>query len=117
MKRLWKAFQHSVNGLKEAFMTERSFQQEVIIFLFLLPLILLMGVSPFLKLLLIVCSFIVVITELLNSSIEAIADVVSPEYHTLIKRAKDFGSAAVFLSLVNLFAVWMYAFYKLFPHS
>ncbi|MCF6148066.1 MAG: diacylglycerol kinase [Candidatus Kuenenia sp.] len=113
MKRLWMALAYSLCGLKDTFNAERAFRQEVIATCILLPLALYIPVPLYLKLLLIVCNIIVLIVELLNSSLELIADIVSPEFNVKVKRAKDCGSAAVFLSLASWFIVWMVAFSKL----
>ena len=112
MKRLWRAFTYSLCGLKDTFSTEHAFRQEIFATGILLPLALCIKVSLCLKLLLIVCNIIVLIVELLNTSLELLADIVSPEFNVKVKRAKDCGSAAVFLSLVSWFIVWMVVFYQ-----
>jgi len=106
---------YSLQGLKDTFIAERAFQQEIIATCILMPLAMYIPVSFSLKLLLIVCNIIVLIVELLNSSIELMADIVSPEFNIKVKRAKDCGSAAVFLSLVSWFIVWMAAVFQLLP--
>ncbi|EKD26482.1 MAG: hypothetical protein ACD_79C01163G0001 [uncultured bacterium] len=72
-----------------------------------------LSLSGMLILLIIFAHFIVLITELLNSGIEAVVDMFTKEYHELAKKAKDLGSAAVLLSLANLTIVWGYAFYSI----
>ncbi len=54
----------------------------------------------------IACVLLVIVVELLNSAVEATVDRISLDHHLLAKRAKDIGSAAVLLSLLNLFVVW-----------
>lgn len=101
---------YSLFGLKDTFVMERAFRQEIIATSILLPLALYIKVSLCLKLLLIVCNITVLIVELLNTSLELIADIVSPGFNIKVKYVKDCGSAAVFLSLVSWFIVWMVAF-------
>jgi len=106
IKRIVNAFFYSIAGLKAVFKKEASFRQELILATILLPVAILVPLSYIEKILMISSLVIVLIIELLNSAIEAIVDRVSPENHPLAKNAKDFGSAAVFLSLVNLCFIW-----------
>ena len=103
---LWNALIYSLNGLKDAITTERAFRQEVLLSMALLPMVFLIQAPLAIKLLLLVCNMMVLVTELLNSSIETIVDMVSPEYSEPARRAKDLGSAAVLLSLVCLAVAW-----------
>jgi len=73
----------------------------------LVPLALYLGDSGVAKAAMIASVLLVVIVELLNSSIEATVDRISLENHMLAKRAKDIGSAAVLISLINLAVVWL----------
>jgi len=114
MNCIWKAFIYSLHGLKDVFKAERAFRQEVILFCFLIPIAIFIPVSGITKLLLVLFHFLVLIIELLNSSIEAMIDLVSPSYNNLAKNAKNYGSAAVFLSLLSLFTFWIYILIKLF---
>ena len=107
VKRLWNALLYSLDGLTAAFRHEDAFRLEVLLALVLIPIALHMHVSGLGKALLVASVLLVLIVELLNSGIEAITDRVSLENHVLAKRAKDFGSAAVMLSLVNVPAVWL----------
>ncbi len=104
--RLWNAFGYSRAGLTAAYRHEDAFRQEVWLALVLIPLALFLPASGIGKALMIASVLIVIIVELLNSAIEATVDRVSLEDHTLSARAKDIGSAAVFISLVNVVAVW-----------
>lgn len=113
-KRVYKAFFYSMAGLSSAWKNEAAFRQEVIIALFLLPAAFWLGDSTLHRSVLIISVFIVLITELLNSCIEAAIDRISDEKHELSKRAKDIGSAAVFLSLVTFIVVWGLAIYEKF---
>lgn len=113
MKRILKAFGYSYDGLKHAVLKETAFRQEVFIFFVLLMALSVMNIPGLLKLILLVCNTGVLIVELLNSAIEAVADKVAPEYDRLVKQAKDMGSAAVLLSILCASSAWGYALLKL----
>jgi diacylglycerol kinase (ATP) len=106
LKRIWNAFNYSLDGLAAAYRNEDAFRQEVLLAVVLIPLAFYLGGTPLEKGIMIGCVLLVLIVELLNSSIEAAVDRISLERHDLAKRAKDIGSAAVLLSLVNLAVVW-----------
>ena len=106
LQRIWRAFHYSMDGLRAAFRHEDAFRQEVLLALVLVPVALVIGVSWMAKALMIASVFFVMIVELLNSAIEATVDRISLEDHQLAKRAKDIGSAAVLMSLMNVFVVW-----------
>ena len=107
IKRLINAIGYSFSGFKVAFKKEDAFRQEVLMTLILVPLAFYISVNTIELVILIFSTLLVPIVELLNSAIEATVDRISLEKHKLAKRAKDIGSAAVFLSLINLFAVWL----------
>jgi diacylglycerol kinase (ATP) len=107
VKRLWNALFYSLDGLAAAFRHEDAFRIEVLFSLIMIPLALHMHVSGVAKALMVASILLVLIAELVNSSIEAITDRISLENHVLAKRAKDMGSAAVMLSLINVVAVWL----------
>jgi len=104
--RIWNAFLYSVEGLSAAFRHETAFRQEVLLAVILIPTALLLPASGAGKALMLASVLLVLIVELINSAIEAVVDRISPEHHSLAKRAKDFGSAAVLLSLINVPLVW-----------
>ncbi|MEZ0232898.1 MAG: diacylglycerol kinase [Methylophilaceae bacterium] len=106
LRRLTNAFGYSMAGLKAAYQNEDAFRQEVLMAVILIPLALYIGQGSIAKALMIASVILVIIVELLNSSIEATVDRISLENHMLAKRAKDIGSAAVLLSLLNLAIVW-----------
>jgi diacylglycerol kinase (ATP) len=106
LRRLLNAFGYSMAGFKAAFKNEDAFRQEVMMAVILLPLAVYLGKTGLQTALMIACVLLVMIVELLNSSIEATVDRISLENHLLAKRAKDIGSAAVLLSLINLVLVW-----------
>ena len=106
IKRIRRAFAYSLSGLCAAFRYEQAFRQEAIAALVLVPLALSLHVSWVGRALLVASTLVVLIVELVNSAIEAVVDRISLDIHPMAKRAKDFGSAAVFLSLINLLIVW-----------
>ncbi len=107
LKRVWNAFFYSLAGLRAAIKHEDAFRQEALLSLILIPAALLLPASAFGKALMISSVLLVLIVELLNSAIEAAVDHTSLDHHQLAKRAKDIGSAAVLLSLLNVIAVWL----------
>lgn len=107
LRRIWNALFYSVEGLRAAYRHEDAFRQEVWLAAVLLPLAFFLPVGLIGKALMVGSVLIVLIVELLNSAIEATVDRVSLENHRLAKRAKDIGSAAVMISLVNVVAVWL----------
>lgn len=106
--RFFHALGWSIAGLRAALHHEKAFQQELILFCILTPVALFLGKDAVEWSLLIGSLFFVLIVELLNSAVEAIVDRISEEHHPLAGRAKDMGSAAVFLSLVNVFVIWTF---------
>ncbi len=106
LRRVWNAFNYSIAGLKAAYLCEDAFRQEVWLALLLIPTALLLPVPWFGRGLMIASLLLVLIVELLNSAIEAVVDRVSLENHRLAKRAKDIGSAAVLVALLNVLVVW-----------
>ena len=106
IKRLANAFTYSVAGTLAAFKHEDAFRQEVILSIVLIPLAIYMGQTAIEQALMITSILLIIIVELLNSSVEATVDRISVKRHKLSKRAKDIGSAAVFFSLVNAAVIW-----------
>ncbi|MGY3943010.1 diacylglycerol kinase [Aeromonas tecta] len=104
--RIINATGYSMKGLKSAWINEAAFRQELVLVLLLMPLAFWIGDSLNQVLLLIVISWLVVIVEVLNSAIEAVVDRVGSEHHELSGRAKDLGSAAVFIALALNALVW-----------
>ncbi|MDX1777218.1 MAG: diacylglycerol kinase [Desulfobulbales bacterium] len=107
IKRLVRALGWSMSGLKATFVNEAAFRQELFLCIFMAPLALYLGRTGAEKALLLGSLLLVLIVELLNSAIEAAVDRVGEEEHVLAGRAKDMGSAAVFLSLLNVVVVWL----------
>jgi diacylglycerol kinase (ATP) len=107
LARIWNALLHSLDGLSAAFKHEDAFRQEVLLALVLIPLAIYMPVAGSGKALMVASVLLVLIVELLNTGIESVTDRISLEDHVLAKRAKDMGSAAVMLSVINVPAVWL----------
>jgi len=105
--RVWKALFHSFEGLGAAFKHEAAFRQEVILALLMIPTALLLPLSVVEKVLLVGVVMLVLITELLNTAVENCIDYISFDKHPSAKRAKDIGSAAVFLSLLTCGMTWL----------
>ena len=106
IKRLANAFTYSVAGTLAAFKHEDAFRQEVILSTILIPLAIYLGQTAIEQALMIASILLIIIVELLNSSVEATVDRISVKRHKLSKRAKDIGSAAVFFSLVDAAVIW-----------
>jgi diacylglycerol kinase (ATP) len=112
LARIVQATGYSIDGFAAAYRGESAFRQEVWAAAVLLPLALWVGRSWVETALLMGTVLLVLIVELLNSGIEAAIDRVSLELHELSKRAKDFASAAVFLSLALCGGVWLAALWQ-----
>lgn len=105
--RIVRAGSYSVSGLRAAIRKEAAFRQEVILVTVLAPLGVWLGHDGVERLLLIGCLVLVLIVELLNSAVEATVDRISKKHHKLSGRAKDMGSAAVYLSLLLAILTWI----------
>ncbi|HXH71221.1 MAG TPA: diacylglycerol kinase [Mariprofundaceae bacterium] len=106
LRRIWNAFHYSLAGLAAAIKHEDAFRQEVLLAAILIPLAFYLDVGPFERAVMLFAVFLILIVELLNSAVEAAVDRISLENHLLAKRAKDIGSAAVLITLVNLAVIW-----------
>lgn len=106
VQRVWNALHYSLAGLRAAFVCEDAFRQEALLAAVLIPLSFFLPVSGLGRAVMIASVLLVLIVELLNSAIEAAVDRVSLDRHHLSKRAKDIGSAAVLLALINVLIVW-----------
>ncbi len=106
-KRIFKAYFYSLQGLKAALRHEAAFAEELILVAIMLPIGIWASDNNIERALLIGSLFLILITELLNSAIEAVVDRIGPEHHELSGRAKDLGSAAVFLTLLNGAIIWL----------
>jgi len=106
LKRVWNALFYSLDGFKAAWRHEDAFRQEAILALILIPLAFVLADAALERALMIASVLLVLMVELINSAIEATVDRISLENHQLAKRAKDIGSAAVLIALVNVLVVW-----------
>jgi len=104
--RVFKAAVWSWQGLCAAWRHESSFRLEVCLFVVLAPLALWLGGTPVERVLLVGSMLLVMAMELANSAIEAVIERYGPEYHVLAGRAKDMGSAAVFVLMMNVLLCW-----------
>ena len=105
--RLIRATGYSLAGLKSCIRTEAAFRQELALVVVAAPLALWLGDTGIERALLVGSLLLVLIVELLNTAIEVVVDRVGIESHVLSGRAKDLGSAAVMLSLLNALLVWV----------
>jgi len=101
------ALKYSFAGLKTAWKNELAFRGEAVVAIIMVPLGIWMGRSAVEQALLIASILLILLTELLNSALEAVVDRIGPQRHELSKRAKDMGSAAAFISMVTAALVWI----------
>ena len=112
IKRIINAFGYSKDGLAAAYRYESAFRQVLWLNLILIVLTFILNFDSATKMLLIIASFVSLITELFNTAVEAAVDHTSTEKHELAKRAKDAGSAAQLLALTMLGIVWVIAVWR-----
>jgi diacylglycerol kinase (ATP) len=104
--RILKATVWSLQGLRAAWLHESSFRLEVVLLVVLTPLAIWLGEGAIERVLLIGSCLLVLSAELLNSAVEAVIERYGPEFHELAGRAKDMGSAAVFVLMMNVLLCW-----------
>lgn len=104
---VWRALLWSLKGLRAAWQVESSFRLEVYLFAVFAPLGLWLGQGGIERALLVGSLLLVLAAELLNSAIEAVIERYGAEHHELAGRAKDMGSAAVFVLMLNVILVWV----------
>lgn len=107
IRRIIDATGYSMKGLKAAWLNEAAFRQEIVLTAILSIVALLLPVTHIERILMISSVLLVVIVELLNSAVEAVVDRIGSEHHELSGRAKDIGSAAVFVALALALFVWV----------
>ncbi len=105
--RLVKATRNSIDGLVEAVKTEEAIRYELALIIILLPVIFVIDTTAAEKAILMFSLFWIFVVELVNTAIETIVDRVSADYHLLSKRAKDLGSAVVFVSIISTAVIWI----------
>lgn len=106
-RRLYRASLHSINGLKSAWQSEEAFRIEALFGLTLFVAAFFLGETRHETAILILSVFIVLIAELLNTGLEKIIDRISLEKHENSRLVKDVGSAAVFLSIIQMTLIWI----------
>jgi len=106
IKRIWNAALYSIAGIRTAWSNEAAFRQELFLCLILVPAAFWVGSTAVERTLLIGSCLMVLVIELLNSAIEATIDRIGEDHHTLSGRAKDMGSAAVFIGLLLAAIAW-----------
>lgn len=106
LTRLINALGYSRDGLRAAWQNEAAFREEILLAAIAIPLALLLAKTGVDRALMMGSIILILIVEILNSAVEAVVDKASPEKNDLAKRAKDMGSAAVLLSLLNAVVVW-----------
>ena len=109
LRRIFNALHYSLAGLRAAYRHEDAFRQEALLAALLIPLALFLPLAGLAKAMMIASVLLVLIVELLNSAVEAAVDRISLENHRLAKRAKDIGSAAVLIALINVLVIWGFA--------
>jgi len=107
VRNFFTSVRFAVEGFFAAVRHEPSFREGLIFCLLLTPLAIILPVNAASTALMIGSLVLILVVELLNSAIELVIDYVRPEQHPLAKRIKDMASAAVFLSYINSFAVWL----------
>ena len=105
--RVVRAMQYSEKGIRSAWRDEAAFRQELVLMLLLAPLTLWLQLPRLDAALLLSLMGLVLVVELLNSGLEAVVDMTTPEFNLLAAKAKDCGSAAVFVALVVLGGAWI----------
>ena len=108
---LWNRIKWSWQGYAAAFASERTLKQETVIAAVSITLTFALPLSPTERIILIILPLIVIAAELLNTAIEAVVDLASPELHPLAKKAKDCGSAAVAVLMIAFGAAWLLALF------
>lgn len=106
LTRLINALGYSRDGIRAAWQNEAAFREEILLAAIAVPLAFYLGQNGVERALMLGSVLLILIVEILNSAVEAVVDKASPEKHELAKRAKDMGSAAVLLSLLNAAAIW-----------
>lgn len=106
LKRLIYAAHYSIKGLVASWESEAAIRQEIILASFLLPITFFLDISSTEQVLLIFSLVFILIVELLNTALETTVDRIGCEFNTMSGKAKDIGSAAVFVSLLNAILIW-----------
>jgi len=110
---LFGAFGNSVNGLRDAFRLGCAFRQEVVLGVIHFALLFVIDESLEFRLLMAALWVLLLVTELVNSAVEAVVDFVSSEWNELARLAKDFCSASVFIVSLSLVGMWLLVLLRL----
>lgn len=108
LRRLINAAGYSMKGLSAAYKNEAAFREETLLACVLIPIALFLPVTAVETVLLIGSVLLLMLVEILNSAVEAVVDRIGPELHPLSGRAKDMGSAAVFIAMIILGVTWIF---------
>ncbi len=111
--RLWRALSHSMSGFRAAWREEAAFRLEIVLAALLSAVCLYLPFDTWLKAVILFSHALVLVTELLNTAVEAVVDMITREFHRDAKKAKDTGSAAVLMSLILSAGLWGYALFGL----
>jgi diacylglycerol kinase (ATP) len=114
LMRIFRAFGFSMQGFAALWKNEAAFRQELMLAVVMVPAAVWVARNALELSLLLLPLFIVVITEIVNSAVEAVVDRISDEHHELAGRAKDMGSAAVFVALTMTAVIWGIVLYDIF---
>ena len=117
VEHFFRAFGYSVKGLRACFRDETAFRQECLLAIPHFIGLLALPLETWVRVYLVLLWVILIVVELLNTAIEAVVNLVSPEHHPLAGKAKDCGSAAVFCILILFFLSWGWVIYELFKRS
>ncbi len=112
IKHIVKSYKNSISGLKTVYKEEIAFRQEIVLFIIGIILLIILPLSFIIKLFLFFSLMLILISELINTAIEKTIDRISLEKHEISKKAKDIGSAIVFLSLISALFLWSFVIIK-----
>lgn len=110
IKRMFMSFKYSFDGLKYAYLHEQSLVLHIIVMAIIIACGLGFHITPIQWVITLVMGALILVTELFNTSIEAVVDLVTGEYHPLAKVAKDTASAACFIADMMAFGMWLVVF-------
>ena len=109
-KRMLKSFKFSFDGLKYAYLHEQSLVLHVVVMILIVSFGIGFKITPIQWVITLVMGALILVAELFNTSVEAVVDMVTQEYHPLAKVAKDTASAACFVADVVAFGMWLVVF-------
>lgn len=106
VRRIFRAFQHSIDGIIATFKSESAFRQDIALCVLAIILSCFLDVSTLSRIIMLFSLAFIIIAELVNTAIETIIDRISPIKHPLSKKAKDIGSAIVMITIICVCALW-----------